>query len=69
MRNEWRDFISNINQVFIVGGGASILEPYLREAFGKIDIRMINDPQQANAYGYRLRAEAMYQKKNGDKDE
>ena len=66
--NEWRDFIRNVTEVYIVGGGASILEPYLRESFGKIDVSLISNPQQANAFGYRLRAEAVYQKK-GDSNE
>ncbi|MCK8818107.1 ParM/StbA family protein, partial [Natroniella sulfidigena] len=68
--NEWRDFIGNINSVFIVGGGAKILDhgDFLRNSFEKIKVNLISNAQEANAFGYRLRAEAINRKRS-DKNE
>lgn len=65
-RNEWRDFISLINQILIVGGGGSFLKSYLKEEFGKIGIEIIPNPQLANVLGYLLRAETIYNKKQNE---
>ncbi|GAB6099695.1 hypothetical protein JCM16358_15740 [Halanaerocella petrolearia] len=67
-RNEWRDFISLVNQVLIVGGGAEFLEPYLKNNFGKIGIEVIPNPQLANVLGYLLRAETIYNKQNKSRE-
>ncbi|AGB40065.1 actin-like ATPase involved in cell division [Halobacteroides halobius DSM 5150] len=61
-RNEWRDFISLINQILIVGGGAKLLAPFLKKEFGRIGIQAIPNPQLANVLGYLLRAETIYNK-------
>jgi plasmid segregation protein ParM len=62
--NEWRDFIDTVDKIFIVGGGAEILEGYLDEAFTNIKLEKIMNAQEANVLAYLLRAEAIYNKLN-----
>lgn len=68
-RNQWRDFISLVNKIYVVGGGASKLESYLKEDFGKIDVEVIQKPQIANVLGYILRAETIWQEMEQEKME
>ena len=61
-RSEWRDFISVIDKILVVGGSGKILEPYLKEDFGKIEVELVDNPQEANVLGYVLRGQALKSK-------
>lgn len=47
--------------IFLTGGGASLLEPYLREAMDHVEIFRSGDSQRDNADGYYMLAQVMQQ--------
>ncbi|MEZ0536021.1 hypothetical protein ACAG39_02090 [Caldicellulosiruptoraceae bacterium PP1] len=48
---KWNDFVNDVVRIYVAGGGAYMISPHLK-VIGEMEIKIVDDPQFANAKGF-----------------